>query len=42
MGAGRWRRAVEPAANGEWRFARRRVRTGGVAPAKTPRARHQL
>jgi hypothetical protein len=28
-----WRRAAEPAANGAWRFARRRVRTGGVAPA---------
>jgi hypothetical protein len=33
MGAGRWRRAAEPAANGERRFARRRVRTGCVAPA---------
>jgi hypothetical protein len=28
MGAGRWRRAAEPPANGEWRFARQRVRTG--------------
>jgi hypothetical protein len=27
MGAERWRRAAEPTANGEWRFARRRVRT---------------
>jgi hypothetical protein len=33
MGAGRWRRAAEPAANGERRFARQRVRTGCVAPA---------
>jgi hypothetical protein len=29
----RWRRAAEPAANGAWRFARQRVRTGRVAPA---------
>jgi hypothetical protein len=29
----RWRRAAEPAANGAWRFARRRVRMGRVAPA---------
>jgi hypothetical protein len=33
MGAERWRRAAEPTANGEWRFARRRVRAGRVAPA---------
>jgi hypothetical protein len=29
----RWRHAAEPAANGAWRFARRRVRTGRVTPA---------
>jgi hypothetical protein len=34
MGAGRWRRAAEPTADGEWRFACRRVRTGRMAPAK--------
>jgi hypothetical protein len=28
-----WRRAAEPVANGAWRFARRRVRIGHVAPA---------
>jgi hypothetical protein len=32
MGAERRRRAVDPTTNGEWRFARRRVRTGRVAP----------
>jgi hypothetical protein len=29
----RWRRAAEPAADGAWRFARRRVRTGRVVPS---------
>jgi hypothetical protein len=29
----RWLLAAEPAANGAWRFARRRVRTGRMAPA---------
>jgi hypothetical protein len=29
----RWRRAAEPTANGAWRFARQRVRTGRMAPA---------
>jgi hypothetical protein len=33
MGAERRRRAAELMANEEWRFARRRVRTGCVAPA---------
>jgi hypothetical protein len=32
MGAERWRCAAEPTANGEWRFARRQVRTDRVAP----------
>jgi hypothetical protein len=34
MGAERWRHAAEPTTNGEWRFARLRVRTGRVAPAE--------